>query len=95
LGFRTRSLRSAVSSALRFSRTVRRASRGGVRSLLGRLEFGHDLVDGAPRDLAAELGHLAVDHLDGRLPLRAKPTRNSQLSFLAPRRLNLFEVDQA
>jgi hypothetical protein len=44
-----------------------RFARSGVGSLLGRLELGHHLGHRASRDLAVELLHLAVDHLDARL----------------------------
>jgi len=44
-----------------------RFARSGVSGLLCRLELVHDLGDRAPRDLASELGRLAVDHVDRRL----------------------------
>ena len=41
--------------------------RGRVGGLLGSLDLIDHGGDGAPRDLASELLHLAVEHLDGRL----------------------------
>ena len=66
--FPTRSSRSAVTSALRSSRSVRRASRAAASAASSAASSSlHDLGDRTARHLAAELGHLAVDHLDRRL----------------------------
>jgi hypothetical protein len=54
---------------LRFSRTTRRASRAAASAApsAASIELGHHLGHRASRDLAVELLHLAVDHLDARL----------------------------
>ena len=49
-----------------------RFARGGVGGILRRFELAHDLRDRAPGDLAVELLHLAVDHLDRRLAPRCQ-----------------------